>query len=130
MVTDPMTPQIQHVPPDGAAIKARREELYLSQEALASRAGVSSATVKRIEKGTVRAHAATLQALLRALHITKPFVSAGEAPKSVRAEISVLRSAHELLALMRPHSTPDQHKRVEEVRARLAVLIAVAQESA
>lgn len=62
-----MTSQlISHVA-DGE-LKARRQALGLSREALGAIAGgVSSATVRRAERGEVRPHPRTLRALLAAL---------------------------------------------------------------
>ena len=53
---------------DGPAIKARRQSLGLSREALGAAAGgVSSSTVRRIERCEVQPHPSTVAALKGAL---------------------------------------------------------------
>jgi predicted transcriptional regulator len=52
----------------GPGLRARRESLGLSREALGAAAGgISSATIARAEAGTVKPHRATMTALARAL---------------------------------------------------------------
>ena len=57
-----------HRPPIGAALKARRTALGLSRERLGAAAGgISSATIRRAEMGTVTPNPATITALALAL---------------------------------------------------------------
>jgi transcriptional regulator with XRE-family HTH domain len=122
----PMTPQIEPGGPVGAVIRARREALFLSREALGSRAGLSSATVKRVESGTVRPHAQTLQALRRALRITDAPVPDGGSP-TVRVVITDLRA---IRALTDPELHPERRDEAERVSATLDHLIEDAEQAA
>jgi len=51
----------------GAEIRRERLRLGMTQEALAHQAGVSWATVQKIETGKVKPHASTLKAIEAAL---------------------------------------------------------------
>ena len=63
-----MTSQMIAHGPVGEALKARRLALALSRERLGAAAGgVSSATIARIERGSVTPHPATVAALALAL---------------------------------------------------------------
>jgi ribosome-binding protein aMBF1 (putative translation factor) len=63
-----MAIQTLHQPAAGLAVKARRDALDWSREALGQRAeGVAGNTIRRIELGTVKPHPRTLAALDRAL---------------------------------------------------------------
>jgi transcriptional regulator with XRE-family HTH domain len=63
-----MATQMMNHEAAGAAIKARRELLGLSREALGAAAGgVSCSTIRRVEREEVRSHPSTLAALTRAL---------------------------------------------------------------
>lgn len=54
----------------GAKVKRIREDLYLSQRELASEAGISPATVLKIEKGEVETpHPSTMRKLAAALGV-------------------------------------------------------------
>ena len=67
--------------PVGEALKARRLALGLSRERLGARAdGISSATITRIERGTVTPHPATVTALARALGCSPADLSNGNGP--------------------------------------------------
>jgi transcriptional regulator with XRE-family HTH domain len=63
-----MAMQTTHQATVGTALRARREALKLSREALGAAAGgVSSSTIRRVELGTVRPHPSTISALAQAL---------------------------------------------------------------
>lgn len=52
---------------DGAALKLARDSRRMSRERLGARAGVCSATIRRIERGEVTPRASTLERIVRAL---------------------------------------------------------------
>ena len=63
-----MTSQMTPHAAVGTTVRARRQALGLSREALGAAAGgVSSSTIRRIERGTVTPHPSTLAALTHAL---------------------------------------------------------------
>ena len=63
-----MTSQMTPYAAVGTAIKAQRQALGLSREALGAIAGgVSSSTIRRVERETVAPHPSTVAALTRAL---------------------------------------------------------------
>src|SRR5690348_11418176 len=71
----------------GALLRRRREELGLSQRALAARAGTSPGTVGRLEQGRARApHLATIRRLAAALGVApeRLVAWAGAAPAAAR----------------------------------------------
>jgi transcriptional regulator with XRE-family HTH domain len=63
-----------------AAVTARRDELRLTQGALARRAGVSERTVWDLEHGKRQPHPATLRAVLAALGMTLRDIAGLPAP--------------------------------------------------
>jgi predicted transcriptional regulator len=71
---------------DGNTLKRWREACGLSRERLGAAAGgISSATVKRIEQGTVRPHASTVAALTAALTEISPAPQHDHDPEASRA---------------------------------------------
>lgn len=62
-----MTTQIVAHEEVGLAFRAARKAAGLSAEQLAVQAGLSSATVRRVEAGTTNAHRSTMTALIEAL---------------------------------------------------------------
>jgi len=70
---------VAHVP-DTSTLEQRRRALHLSRERLGALAGgVSSSTIKRIERGEVDAHPSTLAALAGALECDPSELTAREA---------------------------------------------------
>lgn len=62
---------------DGATFESHRLALGLSREALGAEAGgISSSTIRRIERGTVSPHRSTVAALARALGFPRDTVPA------------------------------------------------------
>jgi transcriptional regulator with XRE-family HTH domain len=53
----------------GAQVKRARERELLTQEELASRAGIGAATLSRIEKDRVEPHFRTIRKIARALGV-------------------------------------------------------------
>lgn len=61
---------------DGSSLERRRLALGLSREALGAAAGgIASATVQRIERGTVRPHPSTLSAIIAALNVRETLLT-------------------------------------------------------
>jgi transcriptional regulator with XRE-family HTH domain len=115
------------IAPDGTALRSRRESLFLSRQALGSRAGLSAGTIANIESGRHRPQARTLQALLRALHIPDALIGEGEPQKTVRVGITDLRAAR---ALTDPAMHPERRDEAQRVSATLDHLIEVAEQKA
>jgi transcriptional regulator with XRE-family HTH domain len=62
-----------HAEADGSALLLARTSRRLSREALGARAGgISSSTIRRIERGEVTPRRNTLDALVRALDDARP----------------------------------------------------------
>lgn len=55
--------------PDDVGLRELREERLLSQQELATRAGVSKTTIVNIETGKIRPHPATLRKLAETLNV-------------------------------------------------------------
>lgn len=65
----------------GAAVRARRKHLGISQEALAERAGLHRTYIADVERGARNLSLSSIEKLARALevHISTLFTHAGEA---------------------------------------------------
>lgn len=75
----------------GAALKARREEVGLSQQALERASGVSERTIARYEQGESLRHGELL-CVLSALGFTLQPLPAEAAPRALNAEIARVAS--------------------------------------
>ena len=78
---------------DGSALRPAREALGLSREALGAAAGgISSATIARIECGSVRPHRSTKAALARALgrKVEDIFPTTSETPTGTTGDLAKL----------------------------------------
>jgi transcriptional regulator with XRE-family HTH domain len=61
--------RIMEVMKVGAEVKKARERALLTQEELAGRAGIGTATLNRIEKNRVEPHFRTIRKLAKALEV-------------------------------------------------------------
>lgn len=93
----------------GKAVRARREDLHLTQAVLASQAHIEDATLRRIERGATRPHPGTRSRLEQALawpEGTLDRVEEDAADRIERAVLTALREDPGLLASLRGTQPP------------------------